>query len=92
MFIGFVQDKAMVLGLPRPLGVRVRDVNKYFDTAKFEFLNKLISETVCLLDLFKIKQWSSAYQDHLNFVRGLVSLDCQLGLLENLFWNIFLKK
>ena len=40
---------------------------------------------------FEIKQWFSAYQDQY-FVRGLVSLDCLLRLLENLFWIIFKKK
>ena len=56
---------------------------------KLIFLNKLISETFCLLGLlnFDIKQWFSAYQDQV--VRGLVSLDCRLRLLENYFSIIF---
>ena len=39
---------------------------------------------------FAIKQRFPAYQDQ--FVLCLVSLDCQLRLLENFFWVIFLNK
>ena len=37
---------------------------------------------------FEIKQWFSAYQDQV-CARGLVSLNCQLRLLENFFCIIF---
>ena len=46
------------VNVPRTIGI-LRD-----DWEKLSFLNKLISETFCLLGLlFEIKQWFSAYQD-----------------------------
>ena len=35
---------------------------------------------------FEIKKWFSTYQA--NFVRGLVSLDCRLRLLENVVGEV----
>ena len=54
------------------------------------FLTPIGESTVVLVIgfvKFEITQWFSAVKT--KFVRGLVSLDCRLTLLENFFWVIF---
>ena len=47
--------------------------------------NKLISETFCLLGLLNSRWSNGSWLTKSKFVRGLVSLDCWLRLLENYF-------
>ena len=65
-------------------------VNSCFDTGKsFFFLNKIISETFCLLGLLNSRYSNVSRLNKTKIVRGLVSLDCQLKLLENYVCIIF---
>ena len=59
---------------------------------KLNFLNKLLSETFCLLGLFKfeIKQWFSAYQDQVCAWFSLAQLPTEAA--RKLFMYYFLKK
>ena len=65
-------------------------VKSCFDTEKsWIFLNKLISETICLLGLLNSRQSNGSRLTKTKFVRGLVSLDCRLRLLENYFCLLY---
>ena len=56
---------------------------------RLNFLNKLISETFCLLGLLNLRLSNGSRLAKTKFMRGLVSLDCRLKLLKNFFWIIF---
>ena len=56
---------------------------------KVEILNKLISETFRLLALLNSRLSNGSRLTKTKFVRGLISFDCRLRLLENYFCIIF---